>query len=140
MKKLSIFLIMLVAVSVSFSQDLNRFPSKLYQKDTLTTAVDTLDVSFNSDLYIKDYIITARTLAGADTVQVWLLAQDALTWVQQGVVGLADLADGTQIIVSTTAKDYLIADSLPTKIRLISTSNDGSSTVVIVAGRAYRAE
>lgn len=132
----NLIVLMLLAVSVSFSQsdNLSRFPSKLYQKDTLTTAIDTLDVSFNSDLGIESFHITVYNPSGADTISVFELMDDAVTWSPRGVFNFSSGSYVAVVPTSTTVFSGRINVSLGSKLRFVSASNDGSTTVILVTG------
>lgn len=132
----NLIVLMLLTVSVAFSQtnNLDRFPSKLYQKDTLTTAIDTLFVSFKSDLKIESFHVTAFNPSGADTVTVAELMDDGVTWSPRGIFNFATGAYVASLATSTVVASGRINASLGAKLRFISSSNDGSTTVILVSG------
>lgn len=139
MKKLLLVItVILLAVDFSYSQasnNLDRFPNKLWQKDTLTTAIDTMDISFNSDIGIESYTVTAYCPSGADTVQAFSLNEDGVTWSQRGLLHFGTGGAVATIVAGTTAYTWQVYKTDEMKLRLISTSNDGSITVVIVVGK-----
>ncbi len=135
-----IILIIMLFSSVLFAQDITIYPEVPYYHNTLTASNDTIDVSFShlaalDKNSITDYTISIYTSAGADTVKVYSLSADDLIWCQQSTWDL--LADTTSqfIIVSTTPKEYLISDSAPNIVRIISTSNDASTTIFTIQGK-----
>ena len=134
MKKI-LFVIALIGMTFTAkSQDVDTTITSshvFYFKDTLTTTIDTVDVEFNwAVLGTNTYTIVAKSSA-ADTLTVWTRSMDGTIWSQ---VGMMDLSSGSyvaSIVASTTGKEFEILDPQPNKIRVISTSNDGSTCIVI---------
>lgn len=134
MKNLFLMIVLISSFAFTQTNNLDRFPSKLYQKDTLTTSIDTMDVSFNSDLGIESYVVTAYCPSGADTLQVYSMMDDNVTWSPRALLSFTSGSAVATLPVSTTVLSGQIYKTGHSKIRIISTSNDGSTTVVIVSG------
>jgi hypothetical protein len=107
---------------------------RVYYRFTLTAAIDTADLNFLDRNAITYYTITTVSTA-VDTIQVWTLSIDGVTWVQKGIIDLASQSIVTEINATTTAKEFLLIDPQPVKIRLISTSNDASTCTVLISGK-----
>ena len=134
MKKLVLLLFAITAIGLA--QDTTVAVAKTYHVDSLTTAKDTIDLSFRYDENgYEAYSVTIYTDSGADTVNVYKLSADASRFVQYGVVAMDSSSITRNIIVSTTAEDYIVLGSESSKLRFISSSNDGSVTHLIVAIR-----
>jgi hypothetical protein len=136
MKKI-IFLLS-VFVGMAFSQS-NNIDTAVYAKVvsiTMTATIDTVDINFGTAYKDKftSYMITASNASGADTIEVYTKSWDSDVWSQCAVVDLSILSSATTIASSTTRKDFIIANPNPYKIRLISTSNDASTTSIKVTG------
>lgn len=133
MKKLIYLLAIFCSVALSQTNNINKtVPFAVYSTDTLTTSIDTADVFFaNSDKYSYQTLFIA-TLSGADTVTVWEQSLDTLSYSQVSLVDKSSGSSVTSIPVSTTPKEYIVFDGWKQKIRLISSSNDGSSTRFIL--------
>ena len=104
----------------SYAQDVSATPIGTYHADSLKTTRDTVDVAFRADLGIGYHTITCYTSTGTDTVKIYTKSLDAGYWVQHGVVDASDNSDATQIIISTTPKEFIIYDVQPGSIRITS--------------------
>ena len=128
MKKM--FLLLLVVLPL-MAQDVSvQVGASTFYRDTLTTSIDTVDVNFSNNY--SYHTLLAFTLSGADTVQIYALSLDGTTWSRHSAVDATDGTNVTQIVASTTPKEYVLFDTKPQTVRLISTSNDGSSTVFVL--------
>lgn len=135
MKKYFIALFLIGSLCFGQSDNIDvTLTNVLYHNFTLTTAIDTADIKF-TNAYNKGYTETSLVVKsdGVDTLNVYTLSADETQWTQVGVLGLADDTVRTNIISTTTAKEYWLLDSQPKKIRIISTSNDGSTSTVIAS-------
>jgi hypothetical protein len=108
---------------------------KTFYRDTLTATLDTMDIKFLSPERFDTYSIVAYTTAGADTVTVCTKTNDDTTWVPCGLADMMDADDTVSIVIGTVAKEYELLTSQPNRIRLVSASNDASTTIFIVQGK-----
>lgn len=135
MKKVFLLILFLVSVK-TFGQDVYETPNVPYYHDTLTVALDTMDVSFSDTKGIVYVSVSCYTTTGTDTVYVYTQSMDGLIWAQQSVLDNVADTSAAFIIISTTPKEFtIINDSQPWKVRLVSTSNDGSTTVFTLNGK-----
>lgn len=134
MKKL--LFLMFSALSFSMAQSDNvdsTFSDVWYYRDTLTVAIDTIDIAFvPSSRYSYHTIMAYNPTSGADTVEVYALSLDGSTWSRRAVTDETTGSTTTAIITSTTPKEWILYDTKPQKVRLISTSNDGSTTIFLL--------
>ncbi len=132
-------MLLLTMVGAAYSQDTSAIASKTFYSDSLTTTKDTIDVQFRGDeLGLKFYTITCYSTA-VDTILVYTLSADGTMWSQHGVKNLASNAAAVAVFSTTTKQEFLIIDAQPKKIRLISTSNDGSVSYFVLAGKSAMA-
>ena len=140
MKRIISLTIWLVFLAWSFavSQDTTASVEyKSYYRDSLTVARDTVDVKFLDPTRFNIYTITAYSDA-VDTLSIFTLLKttNGDVWVQHGSVDLADNTDETTLNITTTKHEYLLLDPQPSDgIRIISSSNDGSYTIIVVQGK-----
>jgi hypothetical protein len=138
MKKLFLFVVLICSIGFSQSDNIDTtLVSARVIRATLTTAIDTLIVRYGSanEPRYSTYTMLAHTTAGADTLQVFTRSWDDSTWSQSGVVRMSDISSVTVADVSTTEKEFIIGTPQPYKIMIISTSNDGSTTIVRLTGK-----
>lgn len=136
MKKLFGILLLFCSIGLSQSNNIDVTLSGVkYRLDTLTTAIDTMDVRYGPTNQYPSYTITAYTLSGTDTLTVYTKSWNNSFWSQVALVDLSTLSSVTTIAASTTKKEFVIADTSPYAIRVISSSDDGSSTVVLITGK-----
>jgi hypothetical protein len=138
MKKIFVLIALIAAFTGSmYAGDVDTLIAKGNTfKDTMTATKDTMDIGLRNDEYgLNLFQISAFATTGADTIDVYTLSPNGLTWVK---VGLTDLASGsvvTQIITSTTAKTYVPLDEYPIRVRLVCTDAGSASSVVIYGGK-----
>lgn len=131
MKKIIVFLFLFVGIS--FGQDVtttmgwgtNSF------RDTLTATIDSIKVNGVGGGVV--YTITAYTTTGTDTVNVYSLPMGYTVWAQKS---LTDLVSGdlvTQIIVTTTPKEYIVSD--PNLVSMLLVTPDGSANCVVIVSK-----
>jgi len=123
MKKILILFLILFAGN-TFAQDVDTTITwgSTY-RDTLTTAIDTIDARFQNTESFEAYTLTAYTTTGTDTVLVYTQSLDMETWVYK-----------TEFIITTTPVEYGIDDPQPNKIRLV-TTDVSASCVFILTGK-----
>lgn len=140
MKKLICLLLFVWQVGVSQDVDATVALGVNFYRNTLTATLDTVDVTFTSPASqgIGYYTVVAYS-TGDDTAQVWILSNDGLTWTQQGMVDLSDNSNDTQIIATTTSKEFVLYDVTPRKIRLITTDHSAALTFILGGKRVFRA-
>jgi hypothetical protein len=145
MKRFLIVSLILISCSV-FAQDTDPavdfdvYPAVPFYYDTLTVTNDTMDVDFErlsqtDKDQIVGYTIVAKTISGTDTLNVFTLSRDERFWTQKALTDLSADTTANVFPVTTTAKEFEISDPAPSKIRIISTSNDGSSTLITVSAK-----
>ena len=132
MRKLIFIFAIVSSVALSQTNNINRVVVEPYSVDSLTTDIDTADVFFPNPSRYGYHTIYIATLSGADTVTVFEQSLDTLSYSQVSLVDKSSGSTVTSIPVSTTAKEYVVFDSWKQKIRLISSSNDGSITRFII--------
>jgi hypothetical protein len=136
MKHLISLLAIVVLFSLSaFAGDIDTVGVKYYYQDTLTATLDTMDIAFTNPERFSDYSIQIYATSGADTINVYTLSKDGNFWTQ---VAMTDLSSGsavTQIITSTTPKEFVLLDPQPNKIRLICADAGSASSVFVVCGK-----
>lgn len=135
MKQVILTLVLILTVSFASAQDKTASMGAFYA-DSLKTATsrDTVDVMVASPTAYSYYTITAYTAADADTAKVWTLSRDNNVWSQHALIDMNSGNTVTQIVGSTTAKEFIVYDSMPVKIRLI-TSDHAASIYFVVAGK-----
>lgn len=136
MKKL-LFLIAFPLIAFSQSNNVSTsFGNLSYVSQTLTASIDTMDVVPNSQSKgIYNFITVVANSTAVDTIQVWVLGNDGATWSQNSLIDLNGGTTVTTMILSTTQKEWIINNPQAKQIRLISTSNDASTSTVLVQGK-----
>lgn len=138
MKKLIYILLLLPVLALSQSDNIyTSFGNVGYVSVGLTTAIDTADITPAGQNGKKfDFITLVAYSSGVDTVQVYTQAKyDTSIWVQKALTDMSSGSLVTTAILSTTKKEWIIQDPQPIRVRLISTSNDASTSTVIVQGK-----
>ena len=131
MKKI---LFILFISGICWSQDLSVIEDNTpYYHDTLTATIDTIDIAF-SDLIPQSYItISCYTTTGTDTIDVYNQSLDGLIWSKVGVNDLTIDTVSTQIIITTTPKEYQILSPNVFKTRLITPDHSASIVFTVNA-------
>jgi hypothetical protein len=131
MKKLLFMLILFITVNLfGQSNNVSVTPYVPFYRDTLTTSLDTMDIKFQSGF--DYYTISVYTTTGTDTVNVYSKGEgDYAFYVQKALIDLTNNNLVTQIIVSTTPKEYLLQDPGTMYLRLI-TPDASANTVFTV--------
>jgi hypothetical protein len=138
MKTLLFVSLILLACASALGQDVNAFPTGRTYSDTLTADVDTIDINFAIDIMgITQYMISAFTTTGTDTVDVYVLSFDGNMWSKEALVDFSSGSDVTQIIITTTPKTFGMVDYEVPKLRLL-TNDSTASTVFNVQGKKLR--
>lgn len=137
MKQL-LFILMLTANIDVCAQDKNVLVTPAWYRDTLTATRDTVDLAFAraDEKLLNSWSVVAAATTGTDTLKVYTLSADGTTWSQCALFDVASGTYVTSIIVTTTAKEFLLADPVPNKIRLM-TDDVSASCIAITAGK-YR--
>jgi hypothetical protein len=118
------------------AQDKSVAPTKRYYADTLTAAVDTIDVMFADFEGITNYTLSAYTTSGQDTVNVLCSSLDGRILSAREVVSLGSGTATTSCVITTTPQEWEISETEAMKIRLV--CPDASATVVFVLnGKRY---
>ena len=117
-----------------FAQDLSVIESSdRYYRDTLTATIDTVDIAF-SDLIPQTYItVSCYTTTGTDTIDVYNQSLDGIMWTKVGLTDLTVDTVSTQIIITTTPKEYQVLSPQVYKTRLITTDHSASIVFTINA-------
>jgi hypothetical protein len=136
MKKIFILFLFLL-LGKAFAQDVDTVLTwQTSYHDTLTATHDTVDVRFqDADQRYMGGFNLFLVSDGTDTVNVYSESQDGTTWAQTAVYTVANdtaLTFYRSIPVSTTSLLYHLLDYYPYKIRIVSTSQDASKTLVIL--------
>ena len=107
-----------------------------YYSCGMTASIDTAEIVFSTPhkRLFDCYTVTAVSSA-VDSLLVQTLCANGTTWVAMGSVNLFSGAATDTINVTTAAKEYLINDPEPRKIRIISLSDDASTTTAIVTAK-----
>jgi hypothetical protein len=134
MKKLILFTILFASIALSQSNNVDTtVASKVYFRDTLTASIDTIDVLFANPDNWGYHTIMAVNPSGVDTVEVYAKALDGSSnWSRHAVIRAEDDSVRTSIVTSTTAKEWILFGTHPQKVRLISTSEDASTTIILL--------
>jgi hypothetical protein len=102
----------------------------------MSTSATTVDVQFGSmNNSYSSYSVTAYTAASTSTLTVWTKSWNNSVWKQVGLVDLSDGANVVSITASTTAKEFLILDTQPYKMRVLFSGSASSTTTVLVTGK-----
>jgi len=134
MKTFNLILLLLLVSFPVFAQDATWTPSVPFQQDTLTETADTLDFVLTNFRGSDFYSVVAYTTTGTDSAQIFTLSANSAVWIQQGVIDLSANTTATQIIATTTPKEWVLLDPDPKKIRL-TTEDASASMVIILAGK-----
>ncbi len=127
-------ILLFLVCCIGFAQDsTTTLTWQPFYASTLTGAKDTLDVTWGSDTDQFNYFMVSVQSSAVDTIQVYTLAPDNVTWTLSGVTGITTGTTAAFIAASTTNTKYFIVDPLPQKIRLISLSDDGSTCAFVVS-------
>lgn len=137
MKKL-LFLIAFPLIAFSQSDNIYKsFGNIGYASIGLTTAIDTADITpagQNGKRF--DFITIVAFSSAVDTLQVFTQAKyDTTVWIQKALTDMSSGSLVTTAILSTTKKEWIIQDPQPIRVRIISTSNDASTSTAIVQGK-----
>lgn len=137
MKKLILIVLAMMAVlATSYGQDTTRVQFGVrYYVDSLTTAKDTVDFAFDVDAIKTDKVSIFALSSAVDTVNVYTNSPDATKWSQVGLTDMASNSVVASIFGTTTQKELVVLSPDTRKIRLVSTSNDGSVIYVIVCAK-----
>ena len=142
MKTTMLAILIVLAVGTAFAQDTTAVPAGNFYADSLKSssypttvgngsARDTLDVQFSSAVRPGYYSISLYTSTGTDTVNVYTYSPNRSFWVKHGMVDLSDNSDVTQIIITTTAKEFVVLDREPVKIRLTTADHTYNTRFVV---------
>jgi uncharacterized protein (DUF1800 family) len=134
----NLFLILFV-FSFAYSQSDNAsitIAGTGYVTQTLTRTIDTADVVIsgtNNKRY--DYISIVLSSSATDTVTVYTLAKNGTTWTQNSLTDLSTNGNVASAIMTTTAREFIVNNPQPMKIRLLLLGEDGSTVSAIVQGK-----
>jgi hypothetical protein len=139
-RSILLFLFIFTGTLYSQSNNINKTisPGKTYARDTLTAAVDTADISTASaGENFQRWTIQVYTTTGTDTLSVFTKSRDNGFWIQRSLTSMAAGTVVTTIPVTTTPTEFIIIDSEVKFVRLITASDDESTTVFIIDGKRY---
>jgi hypothetical protein len=135
--KTILFLTLLFSLTL-FGQDVSTTLS--YQEfyvDTMTATIDTIDITisaYNQERF-NEWTVAVYSLNDVDTIIVCTRSKDNTFWIQQSLTDLSSGSAVTQIITSTTPKEFLISDPQPKKIRLIIPDVTATGDYIVVSGK-----
>jgi hypothetical protein len=138
MKKLIVLSLLLAclftigeAQSNNFSVTLDGVP---FYRDTLTSVKDTADIRYGASYanMFDTFQLEAKSSA-VDTLTVWVWTADRTSWVQTSLILEATNAVVTTANCTSSWQKWLLIDPAPIKIRVVSTSDDASTTIFIVS-------
>jgi hypothetical protein len=132
MLSLSLLLALLLLPNIGKAQDVIVTPNGLLYSDTLTETIDSIQVHFPVSA-LEFVTVTVYTTTGADTVTIWTRPFGGLL-TQKAAMDLSVGTYVTQLIVSTTPKEYEILTDFKDEIEL-RTSDVSASIVFILAGK-----
>jgi hypothetical protein len=136
MKRIIFLVLILVGITFAQSNNVNELTARTFYKDTLTTSIDTIDVSFY-DKY-EYYTISCYTTTGTDTIDVYVNQEgDGSFYTKNGLRDLTADTVVSRIIITTTPKQFQLLCPNPKTIRLIS-PDTSSSTVFFLSVRSRR--
>ena len=125
MKKLLSIILIMVAVNI-FGQDVNTNVYTTFYRDTLTATIDTVQLKFQLGF---DYFTISIYSSGTDTVHVYTKGEgDYGLWTRKALIDLSNSSVVTEIIATSTVKEYLIQDPSTMWLRLI--TPDGSAGAI----------
>ena len=135
MKTVIAILFCLLSVTAS-AQDVDTLITRNYYQDTLVTTggVDTIQIAISNAGQFESCTLTALTTTGTDTILVYTLAPNGVTWVQAGLIDLGADAAVTFAEVTTAGEEFLILGAFPTKVRLV-TVDVSASCIIILSGK-----
>jgi hypothetical protein len=140
MKTILVTLMLLVLPGLAVAQDVGAggtvsIGSLGYYANTMTHTVDSIWLNTSMGNRVKaDYYTIVATATGADTIDVYTLAANGTTWVKGSLIDLSTNTAVTQIIASTTSKEFLVNNPRPSNILLLCT-DASASIAIVVAGR-----
>ena len=125
MKKLLSIILIMVAVNI-FGQDVNTNVYTTFYRDTLTATIDTVQLKFQLGF---DYFTISIYSSGTDTVHVYTKGEgDYGLWTRKALIDLSSSSVVTEIVATSTVKEYLIQDPSTMWLRLI--TPDGSAGAI----------
>jgi hypothetical protein len=131
MKKMILFLALLITINI-FGQDVNTTVNTSFYRDTLTTTIDTVQLKFQSGF--DYYTVSIYTTTGTDTVNVYSKGEGNYgLWTQKALIDLTTNSIVSQIIITTTAKEYLLQDPGTMWLRLITPDVSASAIFTVNA-------
>jgi hypothetical protein len=134
MKYALLLLAVCFCVTGAQAQDTSVVVTKSFYADSLKTTHDTIDV-YVGGMSASYYTITVYTDAGTDTVLVYTSIPGGNTRVQHSLVDMTDRSTVTQIVATTTAKEYAILDTRPGIIRVYSPGTTSVITRFVIGGK-----
>lgn len=132
MKK--IILVLFFITGIAFAQDVTS-SMNVYLRDTLTSTIDSIRVDVNANNQNNIFTITVYTTSGTDTVNVYTLPKGYTVWSQKSLIDLSTTNIVTQLVATTTAKEYLLTEPEVTSLMLV-TPDVTASTVFIVSRKS----
>lgn len=130
MKRMVFLLIILLTFNV-FAQDVNTNIYTTFYRDTLTTTIDTVQLKFQSGF---DYFTISVYSSGTDTINVYTKGEgDYGLWTQKALIDLSTAAVVSQIIATSTVKEYLIIEPSTMHLRLITPDASANAIFTINA-------
>jgi hypothetical protein len=142
MKKIIKLFILIVCFALTVNAQSNNLNKSVasgdyFSRDTLTASVDTADIATGqAGVNYSRWVIQIYTTTGTDTINVYTKSNDGKYWIQRSLQDQIDNSITSNIIASTTAKEYTVLDSKISTIRLVSASDDASTTVFIVSAES----
>ena len=99
-------------------------------RDTLTSTIDTIDVKFRAG----DYFTISVVSSGTDTIYVFTRTDGANgLWSRKAILDLSTNSVVTEIIATTTTKEYLILEPPSQWIRLVTPDASAASIFTLTA-------
>jgi hypothetical protein len=136
MKRIIYFIIGLMLLSMIFGYGQDSTVSLSWQSfysTTMTGTKDTIDFTWGSDRYQYNYFMISAVSSAVDTLTIYTLGEDGFTWTLTGVEGLTTGTTAAFINATTTGSKYFIIDPVPKKIRVIDSSDDGSTCAISIS-------
>jgi hypothetical protein len=136
MKTTLMLALLFLLPGLAVAQDVSTSIGSLgYYTNTMTATVDSIQLNTSMGNQKKaDYYTIVATATGADTIDVYTLAANGTTWVKGSLIDLSTNTAVTQIIASTTSKEFLVNNPRPSNILLLCT-DASASIAIVVAGR-----
>jgi hypothetical protein len=139
MMKKFLIIFFLFAAFISAQDSSITVVNKNYYKFTSTGTVDTFDIKFQGLYKNGENLITVYAKStGVDTLNIFTRSTDDSLWVRVGVRSLFGDSVTTSIISNTMAKEYILLDPEPKEIRVVNTSDDGSTSAILISGKRGR--